>query len=350
MCRGAQDGSDGVTMNPWLERFLIAWAAGIVTTGAVVSTAKKPHKLKKKKKKKKREDGTLEPVQMGATALRDARLPEERGLTMPEWRDKVVAAGARVSSVFKRTPARPAEGVDTSGAKAPDEVQRADGTTVASSSAAKRKRRKGAHAKGRRGKKRREATLWDSAKESFKQTVKESVREEVNETPVGSALETLKSVGAKVKEGATKVGAGAAKAVNRAIEGNPSSDADAPELDAAAPKPPLTEEERARLDAERAKREADRVDVEAGARAAAQVASEVAADLGRKMKGGLSAVGSWLQGPGSPDYGKRRRANPTGEVVDAKVEAPTDAVAAEAPAAQTDGGDDARDSDEEAAQ
>jgi hypothetical protein len=94
-------------MNPWLQRFLIAWAAGIVTTGAVVSTAKTPHKLKKKKRKK-RDDGTLEPVQIGATALKDARMAEERGLTMPEWRDKVVATGsavgAKVTSVFKRTP------------------------------------------------------------------------------------------------------------------------------------------------------------------------------------------------------------------------------------------------------
>ena len=319
-------------------------------------------------------------VQIGATALKDARMPEERGLTMPEWKDKVVATGsavgAKVTSVFKRTPSRPP--VPDDGAQAPDEVQGADGKVVAQPSrspASAKRKRKGAHAKGRRGKKRAEATLWDSAKESFKQTVKETVAEEVKETPVGSALETLRAVGARVKEGATKVGAGAAKAVNRAIEGNPedereeldengipiprpvlvpkpagpslqeridkagaaiekavkglaegaarttsssASDSSSSSSTAIEPPAPLTEEEAAAAEEAERKAAADRVDVEAGAKAAAQVASEVAGNIGRKMKGGLSAVGSWLQGPGSPDFSKRRRANASGEVVEAK--------------------------------
>ena len=329
-------------MNPWLQRFLIGWAAGVATTGALVSTAKRPHKLKRKKRKKQ-EDGTEEPVQIGAVALKDARLPDERGLTMGEWRDRVVATGssvgARVGAMLKRD--RKQDPVDLhvkeAGARPPDEVQRPDGTVEhfaakASPRPSPRSKRKGAHAKGRRGKKRKDASLWDSAKESFKQTVKETVVEEVNKTPMGSALEALKGVSAKVKSGATTAATATATFVKRGIEGNPEPQ------DGSKPVPSLQQ----RLDAagaaiEKAVKNATDAPPEGAEDAPApdiepispranknvEAVAEVAAEVAVKVKSGLAAVGSWLQGPGAPGYKKApRAADADAEVVDAK-DAPT---------------------------
>lgn len=349
-------------MNPWLQRFLIGWAAGVVTTGALVSTAKRPHRLKRKKRKKQ-EDGTEEPVQIGAVAMKDARLPDERGLTVGEWRDRVVASGAslgtRVGAVFKRerrpTTGGAAAGGTTPSALEPDEVQRTDGTVEKSAST--RKKRRGAHAKGRRGKKRKEATLWDSAKESFKQTVKETVAEEVNKSPMGSALETLKDVGAKVKSGATSAATATASFVKRGIDGNPEPD------DGSKPTPSLQQ----RIDAagaaiEKAVKNATdgpeprgSAEPTVSARAAesadeprpnknVDAAAEVAAEVAVKVKSGLLAVGSWLQGPGAPGYKKAPRASDGGEVVEAKDARPSDAKP------HDDEPGDAANSDDEAAQ
>jgi hypothetical protein len=178
-------------VNPWFQRILISLAAGSAASGVIVGTAKKPRRLKKRKKKKGEK---AEAVQLGALALADAKLPDNRGITVGEWRDAVVARGASVASVFKRKPKAPVDVDD--GARLPDEVQAKDGTTV--SKRAKKKKRN-------RAKDMPPATLWDSAKESFRQTVKETVHEEVKNTPVGGALDALKSVGAKMKEGASVV-------------------------------------------------------------------------------------------------------------------------------------------------
>jgi hypothetical protein len=284
-------------MNPWLQRFLIGWAAGVVTTGAIVKTAKQPHRLKRKKRKKKA-DGTDEPVQIGALALKDARFPDERALTMGEWRDRVVASGTsvgtRVSSLFQREP--PAPVVDD-GARTPDEVQHPDGTV-------ERPEKRHAPSK-RRGAKRPQATLWESAKESLKQTVKETVADEVKQSPMGSAIETLKEVSAKVKSGATTVASSAATFVKRGIEGNPALGDDG--------QPTPSVQEREHTDEPRAvTTEAQRNG--SGVEAAAEVAAEVAL----KVNAGIEAVGTWLKGPGAPGDAKRRRTEGTGDVVDAK--------------------------------
>ena len=251
-----------VDVHPMLQRILISLAAGTAATSAVVSTAKRPHKPKKRRKK--RPDGSEAPVSLGATALHDVKLPDERGLTPAEWRHGMAqwggAVATRITSVFKRAPS---EG----GTSTPNSVQTPEGT-----------RAPNAHKRRRDGKKRPQATLWDSAKESLKQTVKETVRDEVKSSPVGSALDTLKDVTEKVKEGAANAAASAARAVNQAIDKPPSS----PNAETPAAKP------------------------------------EETTDVGVNLKNSVDAVGSWLQGPGTPGYQKRERPAAGGDVVDAK--------------------------------
>ena len=279
-------------MHPLLQRFLIGWVAGVVTTGALVSSAKRPHKLKRKKRKKQ-PDGTDEPVQIGAVALHDARLPLEGSLTLPEWRDRIVAAGSsvgsKVSSLLQREP------------------RAAIDAEPSAPSSQRRTKRSSAHAKGRRGRKRKQATLWDSAKESLKQTVKETVADEVKHSPMGSAFQKLKDVSAKVKTGATT----AATLVKKGIEGDPEPE------DGSKPKPSLPQ----RLDAAGAALEKA---VNSAAEGSAPDAREPtpksvdASEVAAKVKQGIAAVGTWLQGPGAPGYKKSARPADGGEVVDAK--------------------------------
>lgn len=367
-------------MNPWLQRFLVSWAAGVAASGVVISTAKKPGRLKKKKRKKKA-DGTEEPVQMGAVALRDARAPEERGLTVGEWREHVVTTtrgvGTKVAALFRREPS--AAAADDGSPREPDEVQAADGTRLKTAPRAarkknKKKQRKGGHAKGSAGKRGRrgrrpQATLWDSAKESLKQTVKETVKEEVKATPVGTAFEALKNVGAKVKEGATTAASAAASAVGKVMADTKQGgvrDEIPPQLrgeppgapsEVNEPPPPSVTPQKVEETLEAIGRSIETAihKVADGARAAAEdvkKASEAGeageprgdgapvdvGEVAKKVRGGVDAVGSWLQGPGAPGYRRRVRPASGGDVVEAKdaplKDAPKDVVEArDAPSA-----------------
>lgn len=342
-------------VNPLLQRFLISWAAGAAATGVVVGTAKRPHRLKRRKKKKKGQ--AAEPVQIGAVALKDARAPEDPGMSVEEWAAGIKALPSRVAGVFTRVPKA------GDGAREPDEVRTADGQKVAAGSGRKKRRRRGKRAK---------ATLWDSAKESMRQTVRDVVKEEVKDTPVGGAVDAAKKASEKVKEGAAvvKEGAGvvaqnAAKVgaqvgdrakslLNRilhAVEADPAPNAD-PEAEALA----AQEEARARTedaapaampsverDAPPSTAASSTAPSSAPAGAApsqgpvaeplsgAPVVLEPAAapglepgldvaEVGKKLKGGLDAVGSWLQGPGAPGYSSARvrAADGGSDVVEAK--------------------------------
>lgn len=361
-------------MNPLLQRFLISWAAGAAATGVVVGTAKKPHKLKRRRRKKKK-GKEPEPVQIGAQALLDARAPDEPGMTVEQWAAGVKALPSRFASIFQRVPKQADDG-----AREPDEIRTADGEKV-STGARKKKRRRG---------RRKQATLWDSAKESMRQTVHEVVKEEVKDTPVGNAVDAAKRAGDKVKEGASavkegagvvaekavKVGAqvgGKAKSLlNRileAVEADPAPNAD-PEAEAlaaaeeqhahgdvtpVAPRPagdgPLAEAPSADSPTSETPLEATSVES-----APVEAAPPVdVAEVGRKLKSGLNAVGDWLQGPGAPGY-TSKRARPAqggGDVVEARdagaetvAPAPPAPVEVPAPAAaspQQAGDDQARD-------
>ena len=336
-------------VNPLLQRFLISWAAGAAATGVVVGTAKRPHKLKRRKKRKKGQ--AAEPVQIGAVALKDARAPEDPGLSVEEWTAGIKALPARVAGVFTRVP----KGGE--GAREPDEVRTADGQKVATSPRGKKRRRRG---------KRAEATLWDSAKESMRQTVRDVVKEEVKGTPVGGAVDAARKASEKVKEGAAvvKEGAGvvaenavkvgaqvgdrAKSLLNRilhAVEADPGPNAE-PEAEALAAREaaPTRADEPVDAAAPSLAGAASSSDVPFAAAmasvppsapivmepgAAADPPADTApgiepgldvAEVGKKLKGGLDAVGSWLQGPGSPGYtsSRARPAQGNGDVVEAK--------------------------------
>lgn len=333
-------------MNPLLQRFLISWAAGAAATGVVVGTAKRPHRLKRRKKKKKGQGA--EPVQIGAVALQDARAPNDPGLSMDEWTAGIKALPSRVAGIFHRVPSASGDG-----AREPDEIRTADGQRVAAPARKKKRRRRG---------KRAEATLWDSAKESMRQTVRDVVKEEVKDTPVGGAVDAAKKAGERVKEGAAVVKEGASvvaenavkvgaqvgdKAktlLNRilsAVEANPAPNADPeaealaeeaeaeaqrhrpdPGEDQAPPTPPAAEVMTAATplaepeviaaetpapppDAERPSPELPPLDV---------------AEVAKKVKTGLGAVGDWLSGPGAPGYTSTRTRPAAGssDVVEAK--------------------------------
>ncbi len=355
-------------VNPLLQRFLIAWAAGVATTGVIAGTAKRPHRLKRRRRKKKKGQAA-EPVQIGAVALSDARAPADPGMSVEEWAAGVKALPSRVAGIFARVPKQ------ADGAREPDEIRTADGATVKGAAGRKTRRR------GRR----KQATLWDSAKESMRQTVRDVVKDEVKDTPVGNAVEAAKKAGDRVKEGAGAVKEGAAvvaegavkvgaqvgvkakSLLNRileAVEANPAPNAD-PEAEA------LAEEEERQAPSARADMAPDRspeiggapheprgaglgggasapsLDTAEGASAdgaAPAAAAHVAvspegapttppidvAEVGKKLKGGLNAVADWLQGPGAPGYASKRArpANGGGDVVEARDAAAPDAVGA----------------------
>jgi hypothetical protein len=336
-----------------------------------VGTAKAPRRLKKRKKKK-----SDRPAELGAIALAEARLPEEHGLTLGEWKDAIVARGAQVASVFKRAPKPAADAADATGAKQPDEI---DGVTVP-----KRKKRRA------RKSRRPQATLWASAKQSFKETVKESVREEVKSSAVGSALsnaggalDALKNVGAKVKDGASELAASAGKAArDEKLAGRFSSGlanglseaktvlgaaletvktrantaiaeraADAPAAPDDAPHAPadLTDARRDE-DAGEIERAPEAVSAEPNKKPGIDVevvraeASHAAAEVAKKVSSGIDAVSSWLkasaQGERAAAPYSKRRARAAGDVVEANVVEATVVEAKDAPdnAAASDGG------------
>lgn len=334
-------------VNPLLQRFLISWAAGAAATGVVVATANKPHKLKRRRRKKKKGQAAA-PVQIGAQALLDAKAPDDPGMSVDEWAAGVKALPGRFASIFQRVPKQSGDG-----AREPDEIRTADGQKVAT----------GPRKKRRRGK-RRQATLWESAKVSMRQTVHEVVKEEVKDTPVGSAVEAAKKAGDKVKEGASAVKEGAGVVAERAVkvgaqvggkaktllnrileavEANPAPNAD-PEAEAfaeqeehaagmveasAVPQPAgeAQSTEGRSTEPQSAETASDEPHLEPASVEPAQVEPKPAegapadiAEVGRKIRSGLNAVGDWLQGPGAPGY-TSKRARPAqggGDVVEAR--------------------------------
>jgi hypothetical protein len=91
-------------LNPWLERALVAWAAGAVASTVIVTTAKNPNQKKKRRKKKKKKqsgDGIsvsvddAVPRSTGAQAAHDYRLGVDRGMTPGELVDNVKSLGSK---------------------------------------------------------------------------------------------------------------------------------------------------------------------------------------------------------------------------------------------------------------
>lgn len=210
-------------LTPWLQRLLIAWAASTVSTGVILTSAQnrfRPKKAKKRRRRELTEDGdaatpavkrTPPAILPGTVAKADAAEPFTPSLTWAGWATDVRARGRRLLRFV--TGQAPEGSVDADGSRLPDEVVTADGKKVrlkAQKTGAVKKKKKGAAppARRRRGQQ-KQASLFDSAKESLRQVVKEeaqkAVDEKVEQAGLKKAADAIKSAGEKVGETAKDV-------------------------------------------------------------------------------------------------------------------------------------------------
>jgi len=211
-------------LTPWLQRLLIAWAASTVSTGVILTSAQnrfRPKKAKKRRRRELTEDGddagppavkrTPPAILPGTVAKADAAEPFTPSLTWAGWATDVRARGRRLLRFV--TGQAPEGSVDADGSRLPDEIVTADGKKVrlkATKPGTVKKKKKGAAppVRRRRGQQ-KQASLFDSAKESLRQVVKEeakkAVDEKVEQAGLKKAADAIKSAGEKVGETAKDV-------------------------------------------------------------------------------------------------------------------------------------------------
>ena len=204
-------------LNPWLQRLLVAWAASTVTTGTLLATAENRYRPKKpKKKRRSRPDGAARrprPQALpGTVAKADAAEGSTPSLTWAEWFAAVQARGQRLLRFVSGQP--PIGSVDDDGARLPDEVVTAGGQKVkvgkpTAKKAGARKRRAASTTRRRGRRQQRQATLFESAKESLRQVVKEEAQKAVDDTVeeagLGKARDALKTASEAVGKTAATV-------------------------------------------------------------------------------------------------------------------------------------------------
>lgn len=209
-------------LNPWLQRLLVAWAASTVTTGTLLATAENRYRPKKARKasKRKRPDGVAArprpPALPGTVAKADAAEGFTPSLTWADWFVAVQARGQRLLRFVTGQP--PIGSVDDDGSRLPDEVVTAGGQKVkvarpaakaTSKKAGAKKRRSSTTTKRRGRRQQRQATLYESAKESLRQVVKEEAQKAVDETVeeagLGKARDALKTASEAVGKTAATV-------------------------------------------------------------------------------------------------------------------------------------------------
>jgi hypothetical protein len=201
------------SLNPWLQRLLVAWAASTVTTGTLLATAENRYRPKKPKKRRRRRDGGAPrprpPALPGTVARADAAEGYTPSLTWAEWFVAVQARGRRLLRFV--TGQAPLGSVDDDGARLPDEVVTAGGQKVkVAKSAAKKAGKKRSASSRRRGRRQqRQATIYESARESLRQVVKEEAQKAVDETieeaGLGKARDALKTASEAVGKTAATV-------------------------------------------------------------------------------------------------------------------------------------------------
>ncbi|MDP2343960.1 MAG: hypothetical protein Q8O67_23585 [Deltaproteobacteria bacterium] len=209
-------------MNPWLQRFLIALGASVATTTLVVGTAKNKHKKAKRRRRKKSDP----PLVLGTVAKRDGADDFVPGLTGKQWLQGIKDGG----QAFVDFITRKKKPVIDDGGLVPDEVVAKDGTRLkVDKTKAKRKLTPSQLRRQRRREagKRKQASLFDSAKESFRQVVKEEASKAIDEkvestglNKVGDALKTAgEKVGGAVKDAATKIKEGIPEDTQEQVKG-----------------------------------------------------------------------------------------------------------------------------------
>lgn len=220
-------------LNPWLQRLLIGLLGGTATGGVVVASAKNRYAPKKRKKRQPREqdvddDGNViarekrapPVIAIGTVAKADAAEGFVPSLTWSQWAQGVRDRGRRLVDGLLGRSKKPV--VDGDGARLADEVLTADGRRSSPAKTARKtaaktpngKVKKKTAARGKRGR-RKQATLFESAKESLRQVVKEEVKKTVDDTVEQTGLkgavdtikqatdnvgETVKDVGQKIKD------------------------------------------------------------------------------------------------------------------------------------------------------
>lgn len=201
-------------MNPWLQRLMIALGAGVATSAAVIGTAKNKYKKARKRRRKKSDP----PVVIGTVAKLDAGAAFEAGLSGRQWLQGIKIDGQRFVDFVTR---KKKTVVNDDGALEPADIRDADGTRVdglgvqaqKKLTPAQLRRRRRQQRRGGQGGQRKEATLFESARESLRQVVKEEAAKVIDEKVEASGLkkasDALKSAGEKVggamKDAATKV-------------------------------------------------------------------------------------------------------------------------------------------------
>ncbi len=342
---------------PWLQRLVVAVAGSVVTGGVVLATADNrfaPKKRKRRRGRRRVTGKTAPPILLGTVAKADAGEAYVPSLTWAQWRDAVAARGR---GIFRFVTGQPKEGsVDKDGARIPDEIRTKDGARRRSQAG-----RSSSKTRRRRGERRKEASLFDSAKESLRQVVKDEAKKAVDEKVEEAALkkaadalkgasgkvsETAKDVASKVKEslpedldekaklagrtvlsGAKSAFGKLAASLNELAESSPVeplSVAPPPPIEAAPPAEALSsaaatdlvvsEPITADVEQEGTK---DPVDAASdGARVDGAPASAVATAVGD----GVQRLGSFLSGPGNPGYQKQssRRMASGDDIVEAK--------------------------------
>ncbi len=344
-------------MNPWLQRLLISLGAGVATSAAVIGTAKNKHKKSKRRRRKKSDP----PVVIGTVAKRDAATDFEPGITGQQWLQGIKDSGQRFVDFIAR---RKKPVVDEGGGLEPDEVRAADGTRlkVSSKTPAKKKltpsqlRRQRRREAGRR----KQATLFESARESFRQVVKEeagkAIDEKVEATGLKKAADALKSAGEKVgvavKDAATKVKdgipedaqdqvvvglqsagksflAGAKKlghSVSQAVQQLQQESSSSSPAAETPPPPTADEAPDASLSTAQASGSVQVQEPQESSSSSssllpsAPIEGITAEQVGEKVQDGVQKIGAFLSGPGNPGYKKSARlGNSNGaDVVEAK--------------------------------
>jgi hypothetical protein len=194
-------------LEPWLKRLLVAWAASTVTTGAVLSTAENRYRPKKATSKKlrgrrrRRRITPRPPVLLGTVAKADAAEGYQPSLTWADWFARVRQRSARLwQLVGGRRPDTPVDGADhTNDAKDADAVATKatkQGSRPRGAKGTRRKRRSKQSSSPTR-RRQRQASLYESAKESLRQVVKEeaekAVEQTVEDAGLGKARDALKT-------------------------------------------------------------------------------------------------------------------------------------------------------------
>ena len=319
-------------MNPLVQRLLISLTAGSAAGGAWVATAKNKHKKARKRRRKKKTD-----IVIGTQARKDAAEEFTPGMTLAQLGARVRTFGAGVvDSARSLVGLSPRDPAADGSARDADEIHH-DGKRIKNPARKRRNARlaKG-HAKKRKGSRRKQASLFDSAKESLRQVVKDeakrAVQEQVDKTGLGKAAEALKSAGGAVVE--------KAKAVKDAIP------EDLDERLAEAGKNVVEGAKRVGESVGGAIQEGLRkLDGEPGLPGGeSQEDGEglSAEELAQRVGKGVDALGSWLQGPGAPGYKNSGRVRPSSSgsgVVEAKEPASTPAQMEHTPSAGSSGAD-----------